>query len=100
MKVIRKRPGEEPEVVELDNTPEALQKEVGGEPEFIRFSTDAAGVVCKSKRKLPPNTTFCGHSINGTLLVIGWDGKQASGLPNKFVNRTLSWLGRKSLWRS
>lgn len=68
--------------------------------EFIRFSTDAAGVVCKDRKGLKPNTTFCGYPVDGTLLVIGWNGKQASDLPGKFTARVLAWLGRRDLWRS
>lgn len=100
MKVVRKRPGEMPEVCEIENTQEALQAELGGEPEYIRFSTDASGVVRKNNKRLRPNTTFCGYQVNGTLLVVGYDGKIYSDLPKKFHQRVLNWLGRRSLWRS
>lgn len=100
MKVVRKKPGEAPEIYEVENTLEALQKEVGGKVEFIRFSTAAAGVVCKDRKGLKPNTTFCGYPVDGTLLVIGWNGKQASDLPRKFTARVLTWLGRRGLWLS
>lgn len=100
MKVVRKRPGEEPEICEIENTQEALQAVLGGEPEYIRFSTDASGVVRKNSKRLRPNTTFCGYQVHGTLLVVGYDGKTLSDLPKKFHQRALSWLGRRSLWRS
>lgn len=100
MKVVRKKPGEAPEICEVENTLEALQQEVGGKVEFIRFSTDAAGVVCKDRKGLKPNTTFCGYPVDGTLLVIGWNGKQAFALPGKFIKRVLAWLGRRGLWLS
>lgn len=100
MKVIRKRPGEMPEICEIECSEEALQAEVGGEPEYLRFRTDASGVVRKDSKRLRPNTTFCGYQVNGTLLVVGYDGKAFFDLPRKFHQRALSWLGRRSLWRS
>ena len=45
MKVIRKKPGCEPEVIDIDNTLAALQQEVGGYIETVTIASDAV-VIC------------------------------------------------------
>ena len=45
MKAIRKKPGCEPELVEVENTLKALQAEVGGYIEVITQPYDAA-LIC------------------------------------------------------
>ena len=45
MLVIRKDPGQPPELVEMENTLEALQQAVGGYIETVTFCVDAA-IVC------------------------------------------------------
>lgn len=100
MRAVRKKPGELPEIVEIDDTMEALKEELGGEPEFLRFAIDAAGVVRKDSETMQPNIIFCGYPVDGTLLVIGWDAYHASSLPLKYVGKVMKHLGRKELWRS
>lgn len=56
MKAIRKKPGCEPELVEVENTLKALQQEVGGYIEVITLPYDAA-IICNEKGRilgLPP----------------------------------------------
>jgi hypothetical protein len=65
MRAIRKRPGEAPEIVDVENTLEALQAEVGGQIESLRFSADAT-VLCNEEgklMKLAPNIHFCGDVL-------------------------------------
>lgn len=45
MKAIRKKPGCEPELVEVENTLKALQTEVGGYIETVTIASDAV-VIC------------------------------------------------------
>ena len=42
MKAIRKKPGCAPEVIEVENTLEALQNEVGGYIETVTVASDTA----------------------------------------------------------
>lgn len=51
MRAIRKRPGEAPEIVDVENTLEALQAEVGGQIESLRFAADAT-ILCNEEGKL------------------------------------------------
>ena len=41
MKAIRKKPGCEPELIDIDNTLKALQTEVGGYIETVTIASDA-----------------------------------------------------------
>lgn len=48
MKAIRKKPGCEPELVEVENTLEALQQEVGGHIETVTIASDVV-VICNEE---------------------------------------------------
>ena len=58
MKVIRKRPGEYPEMIEIENTLEALQHEVGGYIETV-WAQNLPGTMIVNEegrlKKLKPN---------------------------------------------
>lgn len=45
MKAIRKKPGAQPEIIEVENTLKALQTEVGGYIETVTIASDAV-VIC------------------------------------------------------
>ena len=65
MKAIRKKPGCEPELVEVENTLKALQQEVGGYIEVITLPYGAA-LICNEEGRilgLPDNGRVCG--VNG-----------------------------------
>lgn len=51
MKVIRKKPGCEPEIVEVENTLEALQREVEGYIEAVTLPYGAA-IICNEEGRL------------------------------------------------
>lgn len=72
MKVVRKRPGEMPEICEVENTLEALQAEVGGSIECVRFSTDCAILVNEEGKLIPlePNLAFCGDVLFGAARAV------------------------------
>ena len=60
MRVLRIEPGKAPEIVEIENSLEALQEQVGGYIETLTFARDAALIVDeegKLKGK-PYNFTF------------------------------------------
>jgi len=77
MKVFRRRPGENWELIEIENTLQALQKEVGGPIETSFLSTDAC-IICNEEgllRGLPLNL-YLGYPFVGTLLIVGVDGEK------------------------
>ena len=61
MKVIRKDPGQQPKLVEIPNTLEALQEAVGGCIETMKFCTDAC-VVCDEEGLLKGKEYNCNFS--------------------------------------
>lgn len=78
MKAIRKEPGKFPEVVEIPNTLEALQKAVGGYIEVWPVTTDLA-ILCDEEGKLKgaeDNCTLLGEDFVGTILLVGLDGPE------------------------
>ena len=96
MRVIRKAPGSPPELVEMENTLEALQQAVGGYIETVTFSPDAA-VVCNEEgrlRSLPYNCSFLGITFVGPILVVGIDGDEMSSLDDGDAALILHLLGR------
>ena len=67
MKVVRKKPGEAPEICEVENTLEALQKEVDGYIESFKIATDMT-ILCNEEGKLiplQPNIAFAGGRGQG-----------------------------------
>lgn len=76
MKAIRKRPGEAPEIIEVDNTLAALQAEVGGYIETVTIASDAV-IICNEEGRilgLPDNCRVCGVDFVGTVLIVGTKG--------------------------
>lgn len=95
IRVIRKRPGCLPEWVQVENTLEALQQEVGGYIETVTFARDAC-IICNEEGRLlglPYNGTFVGVSFVGTILVVGVDGEEFSDLPAASWETLLSSFG-------
>ena len=73
MKAIRKKPGCAPEIIEVENTLEALQQEVGGYIEAVTLPYGAA-IICNEEGRilgLPDNGRVCGVDFVGTILVVG-----------------------------
>ena len=73
MKVIRKKPGAQPELIDIDNTLKALQTEIGGYLETVTIASDAV-VICNEEGVLlgmPYNCRFFGVDFVGPILVVG-----------------------------
>ena len=100
MKAVRKKPGEPPEIVEVENTLEALQKEVGGYIQAVPFSTDCA-IICNEEGKLiplRPNLAFCGETFFGTVLAVGVRGENFCSLRPLAADSMMKWLGVREAW--
>ena len=83
MKAIRKKPGCEPELIDIENTLEALQAEVGGYIETVTISANAV-VICNEEgllRGLPFNCWFFDMPFVGTILVVGRDRDEFCDVP-------------------
>lgn len=77
MKAFRKRPGEGWELIEVENTLEALQKQVGGYIETASFMKNTC-IICNEEGLLIglPVNVFLGYPFRGTLLIVGVDGEE------------------------
>ena len=83
MKAIRKKPGCEPELIEVENTLEALQREVEGYIEVITLPYGAA-LICNEEGMLcglPFNCWFFDMPFVGTILVVGRDRDEFCDVP-------------------
>lgn len=83
MKAIRKKPGCEPEIIEVDNTLAALQQEVGGYIETVSIADDVV-IICNEEgrlRGLPYNCRFVGVDFVGTILVVGRNKDEFCDVP-------------------
>lgn len=80
---IRKEPGKAPEVVQIENTLEALQHEVGGYIETVTIAADLTIVVNEEGmlRGLPYNANICGRHLFGTILAVGVRGDEFVSIP-------------------
>lgn len=83
MKAIYKKPGESPEIIDIDNTLEALQKAVGGYIETLSICSDLC-IVCNEEgllKKMPYNFKLGGHSFLGPVLLVGVKGDEFTDVP-------------------
>ena len=73
MKIIMKKPGEKPEVIEIENKLSALQEAVGGYIQAVPVAEDIC-VICNEEGKLlglPYNMRLGKDTLVGTILVVG-----------------------------
>ena len=83
MKAIRKKPGCAPEIIEVENTLKALQREVSGYIETVTIASDAV-IICNEEGRilgLPYNCRFVGVDFVGTILVVGRDRDEFCDVP-------------------
>lgn len=84
-----KEPGKGWKIAEIENTLEALQRGVGGKLEAVTLASDAC-VLCNEEGRLlgmPYNTTICGVSFVGPLLIVGIAGEDFAGPTEQQVDR-------------
>lgn len=82
MRALRKRPGEAWEPIAVGNELGPLQQEVGGYLESVTLAEDVC-VLCDEEGRLkgkPYNTTVCGVSFVGTVLIVGVAGEDFTDL--------------------
>ena len=86
MKAIRVIPGRLPELIQVDNTLNALQEQVGGRIETISICENLVGIVNDEMilLGLPYNGRIGGQHIFGTLLVVGLNGEEFCDVPESF----------------
>lgn len=89
MKIVRKKPDQDPEIIEIENTLKSLQKEVGGLIEAIRISEDTC-ILCNEEGlflNLKHNLDIAGNPVFGTILIVGTNGADFCDLqsPETFV---------------
>ena len=95
MRVIRKRPGQVPQIVDVENTLESLQFEVDGWIEAVTFAEDAC-VICNEEGRiqgLPFNLELMGILFFGTIMIVGVDGENFTNLSDAGVELMMRELG-------
>lgn len=95
MRVIRKRPGQVPQIVDVENTLESLQFEVEGWIEAVTFAEDAC-VICNEEGRiqgLPFNLELMGILFFGTILIVGVDGENFTDLSDAGVELMMREMG-------
>lgn len=85
MKVIRKEPGKLPEMLDVENDLEALQREVGGYLEAVTLTQDLA-ILCDEEGRLKgkeSNFVMPGMGIDfvGTILMVGVKSEDFCDVP-------------------
>lgn len=80
--VIIKEPGKKPKRKTIKNTLEAMQKVVGGHIETVTLAENIVLVVNEEgiPLGLPYNCNMFGHTIYGTLMLVGAEGEDFCSL--------------------
>lgn len=87
IKVIRKEPEKGPQLIEIDNTLETFQKEVGGyialgeTPTTLCILCDEEGTL----KQKPFNMTACGMRFVGTILFLESKGEEFQSLSDEYI---------------
>lgn len=95
MKAIIKKPNEQAEIIEIDNTLKSLQEAVGGYIETVTLAKDCC-IICNEEGRLqglPYNLNFCGITLVGTILFVGVSGDEFTCLSEQqaeFILRNLN----------
>ena len=96
MKVIIKKVGKTPEVVDIENTLEAMQKVVGGYIELVPVRTGCV-MICNEEgriHKLPYNFNLSNNNIVGDVLFTGQKGTDFTDLTESDVEMILHFFSR------
>ena len=93
-----KRPGEIPRHVNVSNSLEALQKNVGGYIETVTLNSPLTHrnlvLICDEEGRLkgkPYNCNIFGIDFVGEILIVGQDGEEFADLP-------MTWDGMKRIF--
>ena len=76
MKAIHKKPGQKPEIIEIDNKLDALREAVGGHIEAVtdRLVSGPIAILCDEEGRLkgkPHNTVVGSVDFVGDILIVG-----------------------------
>lgn len=83
MKILKKEPGKGYYAKEIPNTLEAMQAEVGGYIETVRFTTDCC-IICNEEGRLldlPYNDHILGIDFVGPIFFVGTKGEEFTDCP-------------------
>jgi hypothetical protein len=97
LRVIRKEPNQDPEIIVIDDTLDAMQKEVLGYIEAVTIATDTV-VICNEEGLLigmTPNCRLADHLFFGPILVVGTDEDRLADVPDEAF-----WMKQIKPWRS
>lgn len=83
MRVIKKEVGKAARWVDIENSLESLQREVGGYIEAVTLTSDCALIVNEEGRLigLPYNCTISNLDLVGPVLVVGINGEELADCP-------------------
>lgn len=83
MKAILKKPGEAPEIIEVDNDRKALSETIGGRLESFTFATDACILTDEEGvfKDLPFNVELMDNPFYGPILLVGVNGDEFCDFP-------------------
>ena len=86
MKVIRKHPGQMPELIDVENDVDAICAELDGHIEAFTIAQDLA-ILCDEESRIKgkaPNIALKGLGVDfcGTILIVGVDGEEFCDVPN------------------
>lgn len=87
MRVLKKEPGKEFVVTEINNELSALQEAVGGYIEVFPVSEEVL-IICNEEGKLnglPFNVKLCNEIFVGTILIVGQDGEEFADVPEDLI---------------
>lgn len=87
MRAVYKESGKLPEIIDVENTLEALQEKMGGRIETLTFASDAC-IICNEESrilKMPYNCEFLGLDFFGPILVVGVAGEEFKSLGPKYA---------------
>lgn len=96
LKVIRVQPNRKAELVEIENTLESFQHEVGGYIECVYPFTDPVAIVCNDEGKLNGfdlNRSLVNHKgeiydiIAGTFIVVGLTEDDFDSIPEELIDK-------------
>lgn len=96
MKIIKLLPGKEPERIEVENTLEALQKEVEGKIEAVTVRTECTdlAILCNEEGiwlMMKPNRVIIGRHFVGPVLFVGVDGEKFCALSEE----AMEWVEKR-----